>query len=184
GFVWGALGAEIARSLLFPLAFLFFAVPFGAGLIPWLQDFSAWLSVRFLSLSGIPVLLEGRYINVPHGKWEVAEACSGVRYLISSLAVGFVFAGLVYRSWAHRIGFFAASAIIPILANALRIYGIVLLGYLGSERLARDADHRIAGLVFFSAIMILLFLVGIRWSEDGARTSALHPEDRQTYQRS
>ncbi len=166
GLVWGVLGSAAVRLLLFPLTLLFFAVPLGEGLIPWLQDFSAKFAVKLLSLSQVPVLLEGRYITVPHGKWEVAEVCSGVRYLVASLAVGFLFAGVIYRSWSRRIGFFLASAIIPILANGVRIYGIVLLGYLGGERLALGVDHVLAGLVFFSIIMLLLFLVGMRWRED------------------
>ena len=166
GLAWGVLGTAAVRPLLFPLVFLVFAVPLGEGLIPGLQDFSARFAVRLLSLSKVPVLLEGRYITVPHGKWEVAEVCSGVRYLMASLAVGFLFAGVIYRSWTRRIGFFLASAIIPILANGVRIYGIVLIGYLGGDRLALSVDHMLAGLVFFSIIMVLLFLVGMRWRED------------------
>jgi len=135
------LGTAAMRPLLFPLAFLIFALPLGDGLIPGLQDFSARFAVKLLSASGIPVLLEGRYITVPHRKWEVAEVGSGVRYLIASLAVGFLFAGVIYRSWARRVGFFLASAIIPILANGVRIYAIVAIGYLGGDRLALGVDH-------------------------------------------
>ena len=169
GLTWGVLGTAVVRPLLFPLVFLIFAVPLGESLIPGLQDFAARFAVKLLSLSQIPVLLEGRYITVPHGKWEVAKACSGVRYLISSVAVGFLFAGVMYRSWVRRIGFFLASAIIPILANGARIYGIVLVGYLASDRLALSVDHQLEGLVFFSITMLLLFLVGIRWREDRNR---------------
>lgn len=169
GVAWGILGTAAMRALLFPLAFLIFALPLGDGLIPGLQDFSARFAVKLLSASGIPVLLEGRYITVPHGKWEVAEVCSGVRYLMASLAVGFLFAGVIYRSWARRVGFFLASAIIPILANGVRIYAIVAIGYLGGDRLALGVDHVLAGLVFFSIIMLLLFLIGMRWREDQKR---------------
>jgi len=169
GLVWGVLGSAVFRGLLFPLIFLTFAVPLGESLIPGLQDFSARFAVKLLSLSGIPVLLEGRYITVPHGRWEVAEVCSGVRYLMASLAVGFLFAGLIYRNWVRRIGFFLASAIVPILANGVRIFGIVLIGYLGGDRLALHVDHVLAGLVFFSLIMLLLFAIGLRWREDQSR---------------
>jgi len=169
GVVWGTLGTAAIGPLLFPLAFLIFALPLGEGLIPSLQDFSARFAVKLLSASRIPVLLEGRYITVPHGKWEVAEVCSGVRYLVASLAVGFLFAGVIYRSWRRRVGFFLASGIIPILANGVRIYAIVVIGYLGGDRLALSVDHVLAGLVFFSIIMLLLFLVGMRWREDQKR---------------
>src|SRR5215467_10013051 len=84
--VWGLFGTEVIRTIRLPLAFLFFAVPFGEIFIPQLQDFCAWFAMQMLDLAGIPVLREGRFIFVPFGKWEVAEACSGIRYLTASLA--------------------------------------------------------------------------------------------------
>lgn len=165
GLVWGVLGVAAVRALMLPLAFLYFAVPFGEGLIPWLQDFSAKFAVRLLDISSVPVLLEGRYITVPGGKWEVAEACSGIRYLVASLALGFVFAGINYRSWSRRIFFFLASVVVPIIANGLRVYAIVLTGYLAGNTSAISVDHKMAGLVFFSLIMLVLFTIGARWRE-------------------
>lgn len=169
--VWGVLGVAAVRALLLPLAFLYFAVPFGEGLIPWLQDFSAKFAVRLLDISSVPVLLEGRYITVPGGKWEVAEACSGIRYLVASLALGFVFAGIHYRSWPRRIYFFLASVVVPIIANGLRVYAIVLTGYLAGNTSAISVDHKMAGLVFFSLIMLVLFAIGARWREHPLKES-------------
>jgi exosortase A len=163
--IWGVLGTAVARAMLMPLAFLLFAVPFGEAFVPKLQDFSAWFAVKMLDLCGVPVLLEGRFISVPSGKWEVAEACSGIRYLTSSLAVGFLFAGLMYRTWIRRIGFFVASAVVPILANAVRVFGIVFLAYESGNRIAAGVDHIIYGWIFFTAVMALLLLVGGWWRE-------------------
>ncbi len=122
-FVWGLVGKRVGNQLYFPLGFLLFAIPAGPDLIPLLQDFSAWSAVKLLELARIPVLLEGRFISVPYGKWEVAEACSGISYLLASLAVGFVYAGVMYRSLVRRFSFLVASFIVPVLANALRVYG-------------------------------------------------------------
>jgi exosortase A len=163
--IWGVLGTAVARTLLLPLAFLLFAVPFGEAFIPKLQDFSAWFAVKTLDLCGVPVLLEGRFISVPSGKWEVAEACSGIRYLTSSLAVGFLFAGLMYRTWIRRIGFFLASAVVPIAANAVRVFGIVFLAYVSGNRIAAGVDHIIYGWIFFTIVMASLLAVGGWWRE-------------------
>lgn len=163
--VWGVLGTVVARALLLPLVFLMFAVPIGEGLIPKLQDFAAWFAVKMLDLSSVPVLLEGRFISVPSGRWEVAEACSGIRYLTSSVAIGFLYAGLVYRSWVRRIGFLLASAVVPILANGFRVYGIVLLAYLSGNRIAAGVDHLLYGWIFFTIVMFLLLSVGFWWRE-------------------
>jgi len=166
---WSVFGTAVVRALLMPLAFLLFAVPFGEAFVPKLQDFSAWFAVRALDLCGVPVLLEGRFISVPTGKWEVAEACSGIRYLTSSLAVGFLFAGLLYRTWVRRIGFFIASAVVPILANAVRVFGIVSLAYVSGNRIAVGVDHMIYGWIFFTVVMGLLLSVGSWWREKSDR---------------
>jgi exosortase A len=163
--IWGTLGNNVARAMLMPLVFLLFAVPFGEALVPSLQDFSAWFAVKMLDLCNIPVLLEGRFISVPSGKWEVAEACSGLRFLTSSLPVGFLFAGLMYRNWVRRIGFFVVSAVVPILANAVRVFGIVLLAYVSGNRIATGVDHIVYGWIFFAAVMAVLLAVGGWWRE-------------------
>src|SRR6185437_6887551 len=100
--------------------FLFFAVPFGEAVIGPLQDFTAHFAVIGLRLSRVPVILENRTIWVPSGPWVVAEACSGIRYLISSLVLGLVYVSLVYRSKRRRILFLLASVALPILANGFR----------------------------------------------------------------
>jgi len=159
------LGGRVARMLAFPLGYLFFAVPLGEGLIPPLQDFTAHFSVGGLKLTGIPVFAEGRYISIPSGNFEVAEACSGVRYLIASVALGCLFAYLNYRSPWRRLAFIAASALIPVLANGLRAYGIILLAHVSNMRLAVGVDHIIYGWIFFGLVMALLFWLGSFWRE-------------------
>lgn len=173
--VWGVFGTTVARALLMPLVFLLFAVPFGDSFVPKLQDFSAWFAVKMLDLCNVPVLLEGRFISVPSGNWEVAEACSGIRYLTSSLAVGFLFAGLMYRTWIRRIGFFLASAVVPVLANAVRVFGIVMLAYVSGNRLAVGADHIFYGWFFFAIVMVLLLAVGGWWREKPSKNAETIP---------
>jgi exosortase A len=163
--VWTVFGTSVVRALWFPLAFLFFAVPFGESIIGPLQDFTAHFAVAALGLSRVPAILENRTIWVPSGPWVIAEACSGIRYLISSIVLGLVYASLVYRSRRRRALFILASIAVPILANGLRAYGIILLGYLTDNRLAAGVDHIIYGWIFFTAVQLVLFTVGLRWRE-------------------
>lgn len=176
--IWGIVGTPAARVLMFPLSFLLFAIPVGGGLIPLLQDISAWSAVWLLDLSGVPVLLEGRFISVPHGRWEVAEVCSGIRALIACLAMGYLYAGLMFRRWTRRLAFVLASAVVPILANGVRIYGIVLLGYLTGNANAVAADHVLAGWVFTSLVMVLLLALGQLWREKTPAVLSIVGEDQ------
>jgi len=166
------LGLAVTRTLTFPLAFLFFAVPFGEFAMPQLMAWTADFTVTALRLSGIPVYREGLQFVIPSGNWSVVEACSGVRYLIASLTVGTLFAYLNYQSTKRRVLFIIVSIIVPVLANWLRAYMIVMLGHLSGNKLAAGVDHIIYGWVFFGIVIMLMFLVGARWSEPEPSVSA------------
>ncbi len=164
--VWAILGTRVVMALAIPLAFLFFAVPFGEFLVPTMMDRTADFTVAALRASGVPVYREGNFFVIPSGAWSVVEACSGLRYLIASLMVGCLYAYLSYRSTLRRVAFIAASLIVPIVANWMRAYMIVMIGHLSSNRLAVGADHLIYGWVFFGVVMLLLLFIGSRWRQD------------------
>lgn len=167
-----ATGPGWGRVLTFPLAFLFFAVPFGEALIPVLIDWTADFAVLALKLSGVPVFREGNDLTIPTGSWSVVEACSGVRYLLASLMVGMLYAWTMYRSPGRRALFVLASLLMPIVANWLRAYLIILLGHLSDNKLAAGVDHLIYGWVFFGIVILAMFLIGARWREDEAAPNA------------
>lgn len=160
-----ALGWPIARVLAFPLAFLFFGVPIGDFLLPTLMKFTAEFTVGALRLSGVPVFQEGLQFVVPNGRWSVVEACSGIRYLIASLMVGALYAYLNYRSLRRRLLFMLVALLVPIVANWLRAYMIVMLGYHSGNRLAVGFDHLIYGWLFFGVVILMMFWIGGRWYE-------------------
>lgn len=164
--VWAILGNRMVWALAFPLAYLLLAVPFGEALISPLIDFTADFTVRALQLTGIPVYREGSFFTIPSGNWSVVEACSGLRYLIASFTLGTLYAYLTYRSLKRRLVFIAFSVIVPIIANGIRAYMIVMTGHLSDMRLAVGVDHLIYGWIFFGFVMLLLFWIGSFWRED------------------
>lgn len=160
------LGWPVTRVLLFPLAFLFFAVPIGEFLEPTLMKWTAEALVGGLRLSGIPVHQEGQQLVIPSGRWEVVAACSGIRYLMATLMAGSLFAYLNYRSARKRLVFALVSMAVPVLANWMRAYIIVMLGHLSNNKIATGVDHLVYGWVFFGAVILLLFYVGARYADD------------------
>jgi len=159
------LGRAVAWSIAFPLAFLFFAVPFGEFAVPQLMQWTADFTVMALRASGVPVYREGQQFIIPSGSWSVIEACSGIRYIIASLTAGTLYAYLSYQTTKRRALFILVSLLVPVLANWLRAYMIVMLGHLSSNRLAAGVDHIIYGWVFFGLVIMLMFWIGGRWSE-------------------
>ena len=160
------LGWPAYRALAWPLLYLFFLVPSGEFLVPKLQEFTAWFSVGLLQLAQVPVWSDGNFITIASGNFEVAEACAGVRFLIASLAFGALYADVMYRSPWRRAGFLLTAAVVPVIANGFRAFGIVYLAHLTGNAAAVEADHLIYGWVFFSFVMLLLILIGNRFRED------------------
>jgi exosortase A len=159
------LGTAVAARIAFPLGFLFFAVPFGDFLTPWLMDRTADFTVVALRASGIPVFREALEFIIPSGSWSVVQACSGIRYLMASVMVGTLFAYLNYRSDRKRWAFVGVAIVTPLVANWLRAYMIVMLGHLSGNKLAVGVDHIIYGWVFFGIIMLAMFMIGARWAD-------------------
>ncbi|MGF6272020.1 exosortase A [Massilia sp. UYP11] len=160
------LGPRLAGSLAFPLLFLLLAVPFGEVFVGPLINLTADFTVWAVQATGIPVLRNGTRFELPTGSWSVVEACSGVRYLISSFTLGCLYAYLTYRSLSKRLLFVVVSIVVPIVANGLRAYMIVMIGHMSGMELATGVDHLIYGWVFFGLVMLLMFWVGSFWRDD------------------
>lgn len=163
--IMALLGTSVSKRIAFPLAFLFFSVPVGDFMMPKLMEWTAAFTVLALRASGIPVYQEGLQFVIPSGNWSVVEACSGIRYIIASVTVGTLFAYLNYVSLRRRLIFIAVAIIVPVIANWLRAYMIVMLGHFSGNKLAAGFDHLIYGWVFFGIVIMIMFMVGARWSE-------------------
>jgi exosortase A len=159
-------GRAVFTALFFPITFLLFAVPFGEFLIEPMMDQTADAVVVALQWTGIPVYQEARRLVIPSGSWAVVEACAGTRYLIASVMLGALFAYLFFRSWKRRVAFMIAAIAVPVIANWIRAYLIVMIGHLSNNKYGLGADHVMFGWVFFGAFIFAMFSIGARWRED------------------
>jgi exosortase A len=157
------LGPRIFAGLLFPLFFMAFMVPSGDEFVPALQTITAALTVTLVRLSNIPAAIDGVFIDTPAGLFEVAEACSGVKFLIAMLALGAFVAHVGFRSWRRRAAFLALCVVAPILANGVRAFATIWAAqYVGAER-AGGIDHLIYGWIFFALVIALVLGLSWRW---------------------
>lgn len=161
----GVLGLRIGRILAFPLLFLFFGVPIGEFLLPILMRHTADFTVQALRMTGIPVYQENLFFVVPNGRWSVVEACSGLRYLVASLMVGSLYAYLNYVSLKRRMLFMLVALLVPIVANWVRAYITVMVGYHFGPEFVEGFIHIVYGWVFFGIVIGLMFWIGSRWHE-------------------
>src|SRR5439155_24648513 len=114
-------------------------------------------------LSGIPATIDGVFIDTPAGLFEVAEACSGVMFLVAMFAFGILAAYVCFISWRRRILFLALSLTVPVLANGFRAWGTVFAAqYVGVKR-AAGFDHIIYGWVFFGLVIAATLVLSWRF---------------------
>lgn len=172
------LGWGVLRHLLFPMAYLFLAVPFGEFMVPYLQDVTASFTVAALQITGIPVYVEGLFFSIPSGNFEIVQACSGIRYVIASVALGTLYAYFSYTALWRRLVFVAVSFVVPVFANGLRAYGIVMLAHVSDRELATGVDHIVYGWFFFGLVMVLMFWAGSLLRETSLPSSVPAAESR------
>lgn len=170
------VGWQVAARMWFPLSLLLFVPPVGNELIPLFQSITADLSVWMLGFSAIPIYRDGLYIIIPNQVFEVAEACSGIRFFISCLFLGYIYAAINFVSIPKRILFLAFAIVLPIVANGLRVFGIIMLGHYVDMKYAKGFDHLFVGWVFFFIVTGVLILVGIMFADKKPAVTAVEPD--------
>lgn len=163
--IWSLIGHQAAKVIAFPLLFILFCVPIGEQLVPHLQELTTDIAVPLLELTGVPIFRNGLYLDIPEGQFLVAEACSGISFLISSIVFGFFYSYISFNSFKKRAIFVVLSVLVPLLANALRVYGIVLTGHLSNMEHAVGTDHLVYGGVFFGIVLFILIIIGERFRD-------------------
>lgn len=154
------LGLKVIRVIWFPVFFLLFLVPTGEYLIGPMQQFATQFVDLGLKLLGIPHFTEGTVFELTNGRFEIAEACAGLRFLIATVTLSVLFAYLSYHRFYKIVLLLLASVIIPLIGNGLRCLGIILLAHFTNNAYGAGADHVIYGWGFNVAILFAVILVG------------------------
>ena len=163
--IWGvvvaAAGLRGVTVLWVPLVYLLFMVPLPnfleARLTAGLQLLSSQIGVAVIRAAGLSVFLEGNVIDLGSYKLQVAEACSGMRYLFPLMSFGFLCAVLMRGRWWQRGILFVSTVPITILMNSFRIGVIgILVNYYGIEQ-AEGFLHDFEGWVIFMSCVLILF---------------------------
>ena len=155
------LGWSLFRAVLFPWAFLLMMIPiptiiFNQITFP-LQLLASQVAAAVLPVLGVPVLREGNVINLPAMPLEVAEACSGIRSLMSLLALAIIYGFLMEKRLWVRWVLALASVPITVFANDVRIIGTGLLVQYWDPQAAEGYFHASWGWIIFVVSLIMLY---------------------------
>ncbi|MEL7197259.1 MAG: exosortase A [Pseudomonadota bacterium] len=153
------LGLRATTLLFLPVAFGVFLVPFGDEIIAPLQTITAEIAILITQLSGVDAVIDGIYIDTPAGLFVVAEACSGVRFLIAMVTLAVLVCFTRFNSWTKRISFLSASIIVPIFANGIRAWGTIYIAQFYGIEFAEGFDHVVYGWFFFAFVVVVLLAI-------------------------
>lgn len=167
-------GWRLMRTILAPMLMLLLMVPlpnfFLNNISSQLQLISSQLGVMFIRLAGVSVFLEGNIIDLGHYKLEVAEACSGLRYLFPLLTMACVMAYLFKAAWWKRAILIVSSIPLTIVMNSFRIGAIGVLVDHWGQSMAEGFLHQFQGWVVFMLSTGMLFLEVVLLSKLGGQT--------------
>jgi exosortase len=157
------LGWQMLREVLFPLLLLILMVPIPAIVFSQitfpLQILASKLATWSLAFLGVPVFREGNVINLPAMPLEVAEACSGIRSLLSLTTLAIMYGYLMEDRPLLRVALAVASIPIAVAANGLRIVGTGLLVQYWDPEKAEGFFHAFSGWLIFVVSLLMLFVL-------------------------
>ncbi|MGB1262281.1 MAG: exosortase [Cognaticolwellia sp.] len=146
--------------IIFPSAFFIFIMPVWGMFTTILQNISVKAVTFFMSFTNIPTFVENQLITIPAGVFEIAGGCSGLRYIIVSLAISSLFIFLYINNVKKALGFFSFAVLGALFTNWLRITLLILIGEYTNMESSLMEDHNTFGWYLFIPFMIILFWWG------------------------
>ncbi|XXJ20921.1 exosortase A [Desulfovibrio caledoniensis] len=165
------LGWEPCKRMLLPLLYLLLMVPIPAiiydSMTMPLKLFVAKVSVQGLVFFGYPVLREGNIIMLPNITLEVADACSGLRSLMSLIALSVAFAFLTQRGAWKKWALIVSALPVAVITNILRVFLTGILAKHYGSVAAEGFFHEFAGFMVFFVAMVIMAVIGwvLKWGE-------------------
>ena len=163
--VFARAGVRVALPV--ALTFLL-AVPLWSVLTRPLQSFTVAVNESILGLLGMEATIRAFTITIPYGTFLVAESCAGLGYLVIALVVGAFYALLFLRGWPARVAVVGVAAALAILANQVRVFGLIWIGYRSRMESPLMQTHGTYGWIVFGIFLVPLFFIA-RWIDDRER---------------
>ena len=161
---WALFGSRVLKHLAIPLLIVLTAIPVWDFLNHYLQIATA-VNVEFmLHLTGIPFVREGTNILLPSGTFQIEERCSGLRMFVAMVAIALLCIYQWRLRWQVGIVFMLASLVLAIIINSIRIYIVVIAGYLTDmQHYFVTTDHVTLGWVLFGAVLFIYLMLCNRY---------------------
>lgn len=146
-----------------PIAAVFsLAVPIWEVLVWPLQMMTVLFNSVLIKLLGIEAIIRGESITLPSGTLIVAGSCSGINYLMTAVTVATTYAMLFTKQWPTRWRIIGTAAFMALLANWIRVFGLVVIAHQTKMQSPLIEDHSTYGWVIFAVAMLVFFMLASR----------------------
>ena len=153
------VGYQAGLILLTPLLYILVAVPVWGIFTPYFQSMAVFVNEIALQLSGISTFIVDTTVDIPAGTFEIEGGCAGIRFLVVTLALGSFYSLTNFKALRPALILLAASFIIPVIFNWIRIYIIILIGHISDMKSPLVNDHDNFGWVLYGISLVPLFLI-------------------------
>lgn len=163
GIVYYLCGREMVKSILVPVGFLVFMIPipeivYNVIAFP-LKLLAANIATNIIQIINIPVVRDGNVIHLKDLTLEVADACSGIRSLMSMIALGVAYSYIFQKGVLKRVILVLTIVPITIITNVARVTGTGILSHYVGPAAASGFFHEFAGIAVFLVAFALFLLV-------------------------
>lgn len=168
-------GLNTARVLMLPSLFIYCALPQWWVINGALQQLTASVANLLITATRQPAYMEGNFVHVPAGVFEIASGCSGLNYLIAALSLS-GFQALAYlKTWKSRSLLVAAAMIAALVSNWIRVYVLIVVGITTDmQHYLIQVDHLYFGWILFLVCMVPVFVLARRLDDATDRQTAIH----------
>jgi EpsI family protein len=159
--VLAAFGRDVTRVVLFPVGFLFFAMPIWHQVKGPLQ----WLTVEAVGvlvwITGLPAYIEGISVTVPSGRFLIEGGCSGHHFFVVGLAIAAFYGELTYSTLRVRLKLLALMAVFALICNWLRVFFLIVIGHVTEMQhsLITGGHYWYGWSLFVVALVIYLWVI-------------------------
>jgi EpsI family protein len=156
-------GRQAAKRLAWPVLFVYFALPQWSMLTGLLQSLTTSAVTRAVRWTGLPAFVEGNFVHLPSGSFEIASGCSGLNYLQAGTALAAFYGLLSLSKWSARLQLLAFAAAVAIAFNWMRVYAVIAVGHFSEmQHYLITGEHHTFGWVLFMVAMVPVFLFASR----------------------
>jgi exosortase len=153
-YIASSFSLATARQLLPLIAMFLFTIPMWGELTDSLVELSSLIVGKLVDLIGITVIIEGNNILIPSGIIQIAEGCSGLRYLTISLLLAYIVCLLNGYNLRQSTIAMAIATFLGLLTNWIRIVTLVIIGYQTNMQSPLMHDHETFGWILFAVIIL------------------------------